>query len=101
MGSVRNAGLGRSQPIGVAVVGAGYWGPEAGPQLRRDARSSLLRWLCDLDKSRAETALGAYSTVGATSDLDAVLADPQVDAIAIATPAGYSLRPGVGGSAGW
>lgn len=77
---------GGRQPIGVAVIGAGYWGPNlvrnfAGcPEYR-------LRWLCDLDEHRAEAALGPYSTVGATSDLDTVLSDPQVDAIAIATPA--------------
>ncbi len=73
-------------PIGVAVMGAGYWGPLlvrnfAGcPEFR-------LRWLCDLDKRRAETVLGAYSTVGPTNDVEAVLADPEVDAVAIATPA--------------
>ena len=86
MESSQDAAPGRSQPIGMAVVGAGYWGPQlvrnfAGcPEFR-------LRWVCDLDRRRAETVLGAYSTVGATSDLNEVIADPQVDAIAFATPA--------------
>ena len=35
--------------------------------------------------------LGPYSTVGATDDLDVVLADERVDAVAIATPAGTHL----------
>src|SRR5580693_4780620 len=74
------------RPIGVAVVGAGYWGPN----LVRNFASSphyRLTWLCDIDKSRAVQVLGPYSTIGATDDLDVVLADERVAAIAIATPA--------------
>ncbi|CAL9351942.1 Inositol 2-dehydrogenase_D-chiro-inositol 3-dehydrogenase [Streptomyces sp. enrichment culture] len=78
------------EPLGVAVVGAGYWGPnlvrnfQASPAFR-------LRWLCDLDADRARRVLGGYSTVQATSDYAAVLADPAVDAVAVATPAGTHL----------
>jgi predicted dehydrogenase len=74
-------------PIGLAVVGAGYWGPnlvrtaQATPALR-------LEWLCDLDVERARTILGPYTTVQATDSYEAVLADPRVAAVAIATPAG-------------
>jgi predicted dehydrogenase len=77
-------------PIGVAVVGAGYWGPnlvrnfQAVPGFR-------LRWLCDLDVERAQKVLGGYSTVQVSADLDEVLADPEVQAVAIATPAGTHL----------
>jgi predicted dehydrogenase len=77
-------------PLGVAVVGAGYWGPN----LVRNFQSSprfRLRWLCDLDVARAQRVLGGYSTVRATSDYAAVLADPSVDAVAVATPAGTHL----------
>jgi predicted dehydrogenase len=77
-------------PLGVAVVGAGYWGPN----LVRNFQSSprfRLRWLCDLDVGRAQRVLGGYSTVRATSDYAAVLADPSVDAVAVATPAGTHL----------
>ena len=73
-------------PIGIAVVGAGYWGPnlvrnlQASPEFR-------LRWLCDLDEERAKRVLGPYSTVRTTSSLDEVLSDPEVQAVAVATPA--------------
>ncbi|GIJ44550.1 oxidoreductase [Virgisporangium aliadipatigenens] len=79
------------EPIGVAVVGAGYWGPnlvrnfQACPEFH-------LRWLVDLDKTRAERVLGRYSTVRPTDDLASVLADPAVGAVAIATPAGTHLE---------
>jgi predicted dehydrogenase len=75
------------EPIGVAVVGAGYWGPNLVRNFQATP-SFHLRWLCDLDLARAQRALGRYSTVQATTDLDEVLADPEVRAVAIATPAG-------------
>ncbi|MFC0532178.1 Gfo/Idh/MocA family protein [Phytohabitans kaempferiae] len=80
-----------AEPIGVAVVGAGYWGPN----LVRNFQSSAdfrLWWLCDLDASRARRVLGGYSTVEVTDRLDEVLADPRVSAVAIATPAGTHLE---------
>jgi predicted dehydrogenase len=73
-------------PIGLAVIGAGYWGPNlvrtalATPDLR-------LQWLCDLDVGRAQAVLGAASTIRVTSSFEEVLADPAVAAVAIATPA--------------
>jgi predicted dehydrogenase len=73
-------------PIGLAVVGAGYWGPN----LVRTALGTSafrLKWLCDLDLDRASAVLGQHSTVQATSCFDTVLDDPQVAAVAIATPA--------------
>lgn len=79
------------EPIGIAVIGAGYWGPN----LVRNFQASgefRLRWLCDLDVRRAQRVLGGYSTVQATDDLDTVLADDAVRAVAVATPAGTHLE---------
>ena len=75
-----------SDQLGVAVVGAGYWGPN----LIRNFRSSNdwdLRAVCDLDTARAEQVLGARSGVDVTASLDEVLVREDIDAIAIATPA--------------
>ncbi|WP_117210345.1 Gfo/Idh/MocA family protein [Allorhizocola rhizosphaerae] len=77
-------------PIGVAVIGAGYWGPNLVRNFM-GAEAFHLRWLCDLDLGRARKVLGRYSTVGATDDLETVLADDGVQAVAIATPAGTHL----------
>jgi predicted dehydrogenase len=72
--------------IGLAIVGAGYWGPNlvrtalATPTFRLD-------WLCDLDAERAKAVLGPYTTVRPTDSYDAVLSDSAVAAVAIATPA--------------
>jgi predicted dehydrogenase len=76
----------QAEPIGLAVVGAGYWGPN----LLRNAMATPamdVRWLCDLDQDRARRVVGPYSTVATTDAYDDVLGDPRVQAVAIATPA--------------
>jgi predicted dehydrogenase len=78
--------VGEAGTTGIAVVGAGYWGPN----LVRNAQQTpglRLEYLCDLDADRARRVLGDYSTVRVSSSLTEVLADPAVDAVAIATPA--------------
>jgi predicted dehydrogenase len=73
-------------PIGLGVIGAGYWGPN----LVRTAVATpafRLQWLCDLNEDRARTVLGRYTTVQATSSYEDVLSDPDVTAVAVATPA--------------
>jgi predicted dehydrogenase len=78
------------EPIGLAVIGAGYWGPNLVRNFQA-VPAFHLRWLCDLDRNRAARVLGAYSTVTATDDYAEVLADERVRAVAIATPAGTHL----------
>ena len=75
-----------SNPTGIAVIGAGYWGPNL---VRNAQRTPGLRleYLCDLDVGRAREVLGDYSTVRVSGSLEEVLADPAVDAVAISTPA--------------
>jgi predicted dehydrogenase len=71
--------------IGVALIGAGYWGSRLARNLAASPAGSL-RWVCDVRPSRA----GAVATpfgARATTSLDEVLADPAVDAVVVATPA--------------
>ncbi|GCD95408.1 Gfo/Idh/MocA family protein [Embleya hyalina] len=80
------SGSGSGRPIGLAVIGAGYWGPN----LIRNAQATpalRVEWLCDLDEARARAVLGDYSTVRVSTSYRDVLADPAVQAVAIATPA--------------
>jgi predicted dehydrogenase len=72
--------------IGLAIVGAGYWGPN----LVRTALATpsfRLEWLCDLQVERARAVLGPYPGVRVTDAYDEILADARVGAVAIATPA--------------
>jgi predicted dehydrogenase len=74
------------EQLGVGVIGAGYWGPNL---IRNFLSSELtdLRWVCDLSEERARKVVGPYGGVSITTELEQVLADPAVDAVAIATPA--------------
>jgi predicted dehydrogenase len=84
-------GADSKQPIGVAVIGAGYWGPNLVRNFATSSDFQILA-LCDLDLSRARKVLGRYSTIAATDSLDEVLLNPEVAAIAVATPAGTHLN---------
>ncbi len=73
------------KPVGVAVIGVGYWGPN----LVRNFVSfegTELRWVCDTDHDRARAAVSALETVRTTVDIDDVLADEGVQGVAITTP---------------
>jgi len=70
----------------LGVVGAGYWGPNLIRNLQGNGMTELL-WVCDLDEERARRAVGGSSTVRVTTSLEAMLDDPAVQAVAVATPA--------------
>jgi predicted dehydrogenase len=72
-------------PVGIAVVGAGYWGPNLVRNSLAIAETDV-RWVCDRDLPRAQLTVGDQSAIGVTADLDDVLSDDSVEAVAIATP---------------
>lgn len=69
--------------VRVAVVGAGYWGKNL---VRNFHGLGALARVCDADPARLAAFRDEYGVEGA-KDLAEVLADPDVDAVAIATPA--------------
>jgi len=71
--------------VTIAVVGAGYWGPNLA---RNFALSDLthLSWICDLDVDRADRVARHFGEAKVTSDLNEILDDSSVDGVAIATP---------------
>ena len=74
----------RAPPVGMAVVGAGYWGPNLVRNFWRP-RATDLRWVCDLDVERARRVAGRKRRPG-HADLDDVLADRRWRRSPIATP---------------
>jgi predicted dehydrogenase len=72
-------------PLGVAVVGVGYWGPNLIRNFLGHPATDLQR-VCDLAVDHARTVVGGRSEVQVTDSLDDVLNDDAVDAVAIATP---------------
>ena len=76
--------------VGVAVIGAGYWGPN----LVRNFLNCDDTWLwsvCDLDVARAAKVVGKRTSVRVTAELSEILEDERIEAIAIATPAATHL----------
>jgi len=71
--------------INVGVIGCGYWGPNLIRNFVTCPETELI-WACDLDEMRLQKVLRPYPSVRQTTDLEEVLKDDGVDAIAIATP---------------
>ncbi|MBF0129776.1 MAG: Gfo/Idh/MocA family oxidoreductase, partial [Alphaproteobacteria bacterium] len=71
--------------INVGVVGCGYWGPNL---IRNFLESDATRttMICDLDPERLAPMTRRYPAVRATTSYAEMLADTEVDAVAIATP---------------
>jgi predicted dehydrogenase len=72
-------------PTRVAVIGLGYWGPNL-IRVLDDQSDVEVSWICDLDRGRLSRYERRYPGARATSLYQDVLADPDVDAVAIATP---------------
>jgi predicted dehydrogenase len=90
----------RKQLRGMAVVGLGYWGPNWVRNLHQLDRAERLV-ACDLDPRQRERIRAAFPSVETTSSLDAVLRDPEIEGVVVATPvsthyriAGDALRAG-------
>jgi predicted dehydrogenase len=76
---------GRSERTTVAVVGLGYWGPNLLRVLRERPDVEVL-WICDVDPERLERCERRHPGIRSTTDLGKVLADPDLDAVLLATP---------------
>jgi predicted dehydrogenase len=77
--------------VRVAVVGLGYWGPNLVRNLM-ELEGADLRWVCDLSEPTLENIGRRYPTARRTQELDEVLMDDDVEAVAIATPVSTHFR---------
>jgi predicted dehydrogenase len=71
--------------IGIGVIGYGYWGPNLVRNFVEVAGSRVVA-VGDLRPERLAQVQARYPGVKATGDFRELLADPEVDAIVIATP---------------
>ena len=67
----------------VGVAGLGYWGPNLA---RNFDELAELAWICDASSERLAALADRYPEANRTEDFDEMLGDPELDAIAIATP---------------
>lgn len=71
--------------IGIGVIGYGYWGPNLVRNFA-EAEGARVIGVSDLRQERLRVAQTRYPGIKVTSDHEELLGDPQVDAVAIATP---------------
>ncbi len=71
--------------IGIAVMGAGHWGPNLIRNFHNHDRS-VVRVVCERDSARLAQVAARFPDVEVTTDPEAARADPAVDAVVIATP---------------
>jgi len=71
--------------VGVAVVGAGHWGPNLIANFERSDRSRVT-WVVDRDEQRLQAVRARFPAVRTTTDFAEMARDADVDAVVIATP---------------
>jgi predicted dehydrogenase len=71
--------------IGVAVVGAGHWGPNLIRNFHDHARSEV-RWVVDRDQARLAEVRARFPDVRVSTVPEEALGDARVDAVVVATP---------------
>ena len=68
----------------IAVVGCGYWGKNL---VRNFAQLGSLSVICDANPVALKAQASLYPGVRSTSSFEDVLADADIDAVVVATPA--------------
>ena len=71
--------------VRVGVVGLGYWGPNL-VRVLNEAATAEAAWMCDLRPEILEPLGRRFPSVRQTQDLDEMLEDDSVDAVAVVTP---------------
>lgn len=71
--------------IKVGLVGCGYWGPGLARNFYENDLVEL-KYVCDLQQEKLGKLKKRYPTVIATTNYSDLLNDPELDAIAVATP---------------
>jgi len=71
--------------VRVAVVGLGYWGPNIARNLV-EIESAELVTVCDMRQDAVDAVRRRFPGVGATTDVEEILADDTVEAVAVVTP---------------
>jgi predicted dehydrogenase len=71
--------------IKIGVIGHGYWGPNLTRNFAELARGKLVA-VSDLDQGKLDVVARRFPSVRTTTDYMELVRDPDIDAVAIATP---------------
>jgi predicted dehydrogenase len=77
--------------VRIGVIGYGYWGPNIVRNFCA-ARGGTVQAICDIHPASVNRARGAYPELRVTSDPEDVLSSPDVDAVAVITPASTHFK---------
>ena len=69
----------------IGVVGLGYWGPNLARNFNAIPGCELA-WLCDASSDALARVGASFPAARLTTELDELLGDPSLDAVALATP---------------
>jgi predicted dehydrogenase len=72
-------------PLRIGVIGYGYWGPNLVRNFAADPRTRVVA-IAESNPARRQVAATVVPHIKCVAEADAVIADPAVDAVAIATP---------------
>ena len=75
------------EPIRVAVIGFGYWGPNLVRNLNEIHEADVVA-VCDSNSAALERVRRRYPAIRCETDVSAVLADPAIEAVVVSTPVG-------------
>jgi predicted dehydrogenase len=71
--------------LGIGIIGYGYWGPNIVRNFV-EIREAAVRHVVDLREDRLQFLGRRHPTVEASRDADALIKNPRIDAVVIATP---------------
>jgi predicted dehydrogenase len=76
-----------AEVVNIGVVGYGYWGPNLVRNfMALPSDKAQVKMVCDMRLERLAGVTRIYPSIATTTDHDAMIADPDIDLIAIATP---------------
>ncbi len=76
-----------TKPIGVAIVGCGYWGPNLIRNFSACPMTNVVT-VCDRDQTRLDRVASLCGKAKLVGDVREAFDNPDVDAVAVATPVG-------------
>src|SRR5438045_1070532 len=78
-------------PLRIAVIGAGYWGPNLVRNLNEAPGAEPVA-VADLSQERLDAIHKRFPAVRVTTDHATLFGDPNIDAVCIATPVNTHRR---------
>ncbi|HMD57335.1 MAG TPA: Gfo/Idh/MocA family oxidoreductase [Solirubrobacteraceae bacterium] len=84
-GTSGSRAVGPGATVRVGVAGLGYWGPNLARNLAAIPGCELT-WLCDASEQARARIAPSYPSARLTGELEDLLADPELDAVVLATP---------------